>query len=121
MVNSNLKIGLIIMTVLYIFMMCRMIKKEKIQIAYVTFWIVTALFGFLIILLPEPILAFSKKLGFELASNMIFVITIYILYFLTFKLLVMLSKEKEKSAMLAQEISILKTRVKKIEEKQKEK
>lgn len=115
MINSNLKLGLIIMTILYIFMMCRMIKKEKVQISYVTFWLVTALVGFLVTLFPEPILSFSKKLGFELVSNMIFVITIYILYFLTFKLLVMISKEKEKSAMLAQEISILKTRVNKLE------
>ena len=48
---------------------------------------------------------------------MLFCITIFIAFYLIFNLTIKLSKEYQKSTLLIQEISLLKARVKKLEEK----
>lgn len=51
---------------------------------------------------------------------MIFCVTIFLAFYLIFNLTIMLTKENNKSIKLIQEISLLKNRVKELEEKYKE-
>lgn len=68
---------------------------------------------------PNLIETVTKWLGFEIPANMLFCITIFVAFYLIFNLTVRLSREAQKNTVLVQEISLLKKRVEKLEEKEK--
>ena len=65
--------------------------------------------------------AVSKMLGFEAPSNMLFVLTIFIAFYLIFNLTTIMSQENKKNILLIQEVSLLKKKVEELEEKMNEK
>ena len=107
----SLRIALIIATLIYLFFILRAIKRKKLQISLSVFWIFTA-----IALIIEQI---SKWLGFEVTTNMIFCVTIFIAFYLIFSLMILISDLKRKNVKLIQEISILKKKVEEIENNMK--
>lgn len=115
--NTTLKIALIIITLIYIFLILKSIRKKKINISFSIFWIITGIGLIVCTLVPNFIEYISKKLGFEAPSNMLFCITIFIAFYLIFNLTMILSKENHKNTTLVQEISLLKKKVKSLEEK----
>ena len=103
----NLKIALIIMTIIYLVLIFKEIKNKKLQISFSTFWIISGILLIIAIAIPnfiEPV-------------NMLFCITIFVAFYLIFHLTVKLSKESQKNTLLIQELSILKQKVDKLEEK----
>ena len=68
---------------------------------------------------PNLIETVTKLLGFEIPANMLFCITIFVAFYLIFNLTVRLSREAQKNTVLVQEISLLKKRIEKLEEKEK--
>ena len=70
------------------------------------------------IAIPNFINKISRWLGFELTTNMIFCVTIFIAFYLIFNLMILISDLKGKNVKLIQEISILKNRVNEIEKRQ---
>lgn len=115
--TTNLRIALVVITVIYLFLIIKAIKNKKLQISFSMFWILSGILLIIAILIPNLVEYFTKLLGFELSSNMIFCITIFIAFYLIFQLTIRLSKENEKNIALVQEVSILKKRVQEIEEK----
>ena len=115
--TSNLKIALIIMTVIYLFLVIKEIKNKKLQISFSTFWLVSGILLIIAIAIPNLIEVLTKSLGFEMPVNMLFCITIFVSFYLIFNLTVKLSKEAQKNTLLVQELSILKKRVGELEEK----
>lgn len=113
----NLKIALIIMTIIYLLLIIKEIKNKKLQISFSTFWIVSGILLIIAIAIPNLIEILTKLLGFEMPVNMLFCITIFVSFYLIFNLTVRLSKEAKKNTLLVQEISILKKRVTELEEK----
>ena len=63
----------------------------------------------------------SKMLGFEAPSNMLFVLTIFIAFYLIFNLTTIISQENKKNVLLVQKVSLLKKKVKELEEKMNDK
>ncbi len=117
--TSNLKLALILITLIYLCLILKNIKDKKLQLSFSTFWIVSGLLLIVAIVTPNLIEWLTKTLGFEIPANMLFCITIFVAFYLIFNLMVKLSKESEKNTILIQEISLLKDRVKKLEEKDK--
>ena len=112
----NLKIALTIMVLVYVFLILKTIRSKKLQLSFSIFWLVSGFLLLIAILIPNLIEYLTKLLGFEMPVNMLFCITIFIEFYLIFNLTVKLSNENKKNILLTQEISLLKKRVKDIEE-----
>ena len=115
--NNTLRIALIIISLIYVLLILKSIRKKKINISFSVFWIISGIGLIICALVPNLIEYISKLLGFETPSNMLFCITIFIAFYLIFDLTVILSKEHHKNTALVQEISLLKKKVENMEEK----
>lgn len=114
-----LNIVLIVITLIYILLILKAIRKKKLQIAFSVFWLITGVLLIVALLIPNLVENISKMLGFEVPANMVFCLTIFVSFYLIFNLTVAISKENKKNTMLVQEVSILKKRVEELEENAK--
>ena len=113
--SITLRIFLILITLIYIFVIIKNISKKKIQLSFSLFWTFTALLLIIALAIPNFIGTISSWLGFQVSTNMIFVVTIFILFVLNFKMSLSFEQEKEKTKKLIQETSLLKKKVEDIE------
>lgn len=113
----NLKIALAIMVFIYILLIIKEIKNKKLQLSFSTFWLISGILLIIAIVTPNLIEYFTKLLGFEIPVNMLFCITIFVAFYLIFKLTLKLSNESQKNVTLVQEISLLKKRIENLENK----
>lgn len=111
----ELRIVLIIITLIYLFFILKAIKNKKMQISLSLFWIFTGIILLVAAIVPNIFKDISDLLGFETTANMIFCVTIFLAFYLIFNLTTLLSKENKKTTKLIQEISVLKKRVEELE------
>ena len=78
----NLKIALIVITLIYLSLILRKIKNKKLQISFSTFWLVSGVLLIIAIATPNLIEYITKTLGFEIPANMLFCITIFVAFYL---------------------------------------
>lgn len=116
----SLKLVLIVITLIYIFLILKSIRKKKLQMSFSIFWLITGILLIIALLIPNLVENISKALGFEVPANMVFCLTIFVSFYLIFNLTVALSKENKKNTLLVQEVSMLKKRVEKLEGNNKE-
>ena len=112
-----LRIVLIIITLIYVFIVIKSIRKNRLQVSFTGFWIVTVILLIIALISPDLVRNISKLLGFEVTANMVFFVTIFVAFYLIFNLTISLSKECKKNISLIQEISILKKKVDELEKK----
>ena len=117
--NISLHWVLIAITLIYIFLIINSIRKKKLQMSFSIFWIITGIALIIALIIPNLVENISHLLGFEVPANMVFCITIFVAFYLIFRLMVLLSKENNKNTKLIQEISMLKKRVEDLENKSK--
>ena len=115
----SLKLVLIIITLIYIFLILKSIKKKKLQMSFSLFWLITGILLIIALVIPNLVENISKTLGFEVPATMIFCLTIFVSFYLIFSLTVALSKENKKNTLLIQEVSLLKKRVNELEKSKK--
>lgn len=115
--SITLKIALIIITMIYLYLIISSVNKRKMQSSMSIFWIITGFLLIVAIAIPNLIENISSFLGFEKASNMIFCLTIFIAFYLIFNLTMLLAKQTNRNTSLIQEVSILKRKIAKMEEK----
>lgn len=113
----SLNLVLIIMTLIYIFLILKSIRKKKLQISFSLFWLITGILLIIALLIPNLVENISRALGFEVPANMVFCLTIFVSFYLIFNLTIAISKENKKNTVLVQEVSMLKRRIEKLEEK----
>lgn len=118
--SMTLKIALITISLIYLLIILRAVKNKKLQLSFSLFWILTGVSLIIAILIPNFLDCIAKILGFDLTSNMLFCVTIFLAFLLIFNLTGKLSNESRKNTILVQEISILKKKVEKLEEKKEE-
>jgi hypothetical protein len=63
------------------------------------------------VIIPNLIETISNLLGFETPSNMIFLVAIIVLLYISFTLTVIASRQSSKIRLLIQELSILKGKI----------
>ena len=123
--SVSLKIFLIFFTIIYLFLIFKLIKKRELNLSFSILWIFAglALIFVLIAMLLFPGLLgnISKFIGFEVTANMVFCISIFALFYIGLDLTWKLSKENKKNITLIQEISILRNKVEKMEKNANEK
>lgn len=115
----SLKLVLIVITLIYILLILKSIKKKKLQMSFSLFWLITGILLIIALVIPNLVENISKTLGFEIPANMLFCLTIFVSFYLIFNLTVALSKENKKNTLLIQEVSLLKKRVDELEKSKK--
>lgn len=104
----NLRLGLIIVSLLLLIVVIKILKKGRIPIKYSLVWILSSFIIFMVGLIPGLFSWISRLFGFVTMANMVVGIFIFILLMITISLTVMIAGQKKKTTMLIQELSILK-------------
>ena len=108
---TNLKFELIALVIIMGIVILLTLRAEKITIKYAIVWLAAIFILLLILLIPNILEPISQLLGFEVLSNMVFLIGIIALYCIVFSLTIIISNQSKKIRLLIQEISILKKEV----------
>ena len=116
---NNLQLSLLIVSVLVLIFVLWNIIKNKMNIGYAMVWILWALGMVIISLFPKIVAKVTKLLGIQTQSNAVFLITIFLLYCLTFYLYLRISRHNEDIVNLNYEIASLRKKVEELENKKK--
>lgn len=106
-----LKIFLIALLIFQLILIVNTVKRKKISMKYASFWIFLILIMAIVVIFPKIVFIISKIFGFEKASNMIFLLGFFFLFYIIFILTTSISIQNEKIKLLIQELSLLKERV----------
>ncbi len=111
--DLTLKLFLICLLLFQLFLIVRTIKKKKLSMKYGSFWIFLLILMTIVVIFPSILFKASEFFGFEVASNMIFLIGFFFLFYIIFILTTSISIQNEKIKLLIQEVSLLKEGVNK--------
>ena len=111
--NIILKLFLFLILIFQLILIIHTIKKRKMSMRYGSFWIFLLILMSIAVIFPNILISISDFFGFEVASNMIFLVGFFFLFYIIFILTISLSKQKDQIKSLIQEVSILKERVQK--------
>ena len=96
-------------SIFLIFVILKFVKEKKISVNYSLIWFVPILILLLTAIFPTFVRLISNIIGFKKVSNMILVILLTILIFVSLSLTVIVTKLKNREKTLIQEVSILKS------------
>lgn len=116
---EKLQIPLLIVSILVLIFVLWNIIKNHMDIGYAMVWILWSLGMIFISIFPETISVVGQILGIQVESNAVFLITIFLLYCLTFYLYLRISKHNEQIVNLNYEISSLKKKMEELDGKNK--
>ncbi len=106
--SDFLRYGFALFTLIIIIFIINLIRKNRLNLKYSLVWLFTTTIMLIISLIPNFLEKIAHLLGFELVSNMIFVMGILLLLLVTISLTVIVSGQSDKIRLLIQEVSILK-------------
>ena len=104
-----------IFAIIMILVIISIVKRGRISVKYSLVWLFSMLIILLAAIIPNFMQIIATLLGFQTMSNMIFCILIASLIFICISLTIIVSGQKEKTRLLIQEISILKSKISKLE------
>lgn len=110
---SILSLVMLIASIFFLYLVVRNINKNKILFEQAFMWIIISFVMILISVFDSIPDFFADILGFELTSNFLLSLAIFFLLIIAFLQTMSLSKQKEQIKHLVQELSILKSEVKK--------
>lgn len=84
------------------------IRKNRLNLKYSLIWLATLLAILIAVLIPNLLEEVAKFLGFEVMSNMLFLVAIITLILITLSLTMIVSKQSKMIQLLIQEVSMLK-------------
>lgn len=108
--NVKLQILIIILSILFLIYINHSVKKRNVVLKYALLWIMPLAIVVIVTLIPGVITSFSKLIGIETLSNMMFLFAIVFLAGISYSLTVIVSKQKQKIIILTQELGILKNK-----------
>lgn len=103
----TLRVVLIIGSFFTTYYVARQVRKGKIEIDHSLFWIILSVFLLLTSIFPQYLVLFTKLMGVQSTSNMVFLLIIFILMVKLFMNSVSLSKMEEKISQLVQELTLI--------------
>ena len=111
--SLSLTITLVVVAIILIILTTYFLKKGRIPEKYSLLWYVFSLIIMLVGIFPNLFGIVSSTLGFQTISNLIIGIIIFLLMLLNMALTIMIAGQKKKNTLLIQEISIIKSEIKK--------
>lgn len=109
--SNILKVSLILLLLLQVILIINSVKKKKFSIKYASLWIFLLTLMAIIVIFPELVFIMAKFMGFEKASNMVFLLGFFFLFYIIFTLTASISIQNEKIKLLVQEVSLLKEKI----------
>lgn len=106
--QNNLRILLILLSIVLVFIILKLVSKNKLPIKYSLFWLASAVVVFLVGLVPNLIGKVTSLIGFETSVSLITGIILGVLLLITLLLTIIISEQKRKIILLVQEVSMLK-------------
>ena len=117
---NNLQLTLLIVSILVLLVVLRNIIRNNMNIGYAMVWILWAIGMVIISLFPGIVARITRILGIQTQSNAVFLITIFLLYCLTFYLYLRISRHNENMVNLNYEIAALKKETEELRKKLEE-
>lgn len=111
--NNSLFIFLLIIVLGMMLLVLRIVKKKNLSLKYGSLWLCLLALLFIPLFLPNFFISISSLLGFEKLINLLFLLGFFFLFYISFLLTTILSKQAEQIKKLTQEISLLKKEVEK--------
>lgn len=109
--NINLKLSLILLLILQLILIVNRVKIKNMTMKYACFWIILIIAMSIVVIFPGIVFKLSNIAGFEEASNMVFLLGFFFLFYVSFIITTSISMQNEKIKTLVQEISLLKESV----------
>lgn len=106
--SNILQLEMILLSIVILVVTLIIIRSENISVKYSMIWLFSAILILAFSIFPNFLRFISKSLGFEVVSNMVFMIMIGILFLITMSLTIIVSHQKEQIRLLIQEISRIK-------------
>lgn len=106
--NLNLRIFIILLMCAGVYSIIRVIKKKNLSMKYGLYWTTIFIFMLILVIFPGIVEYIANLCGFKEAPNMLFLIAIFLLFYIVFRLYITISKLQEINKKLVQELSILK-------------
>lgn len=117
--NFRLQIEMIVAAIALLVFVLALLRRNYVSVKSAIVWLLLPVVFVLIAIFVEPLTILVKWLGFNMLSNFIFVIIIGLLLLLCFFFTIVISKQQRQITELIQELSILKQKVKKNNNKNK--
>lgn len=115
--SSNLRLGLLIASLIALAFVLFFVIKRKLNIKYSIVWIIWSLFSLIMAIFPKSFYEFAHLLGIEMPVNAVYLIMIALLYGLTFYVFCMISKHNEEIVKLTYEVASLKKEIEDLKKK----
>lgn len=112
----DIRYGLIIILVILLLAILNMIRNGKMRMRYAFLWIILTVILLIAAIAPGFLDTLAGWLGFEVTSNMIFVVAIFLLLVISISLTQIVSEQSLSITLLTQEVSLLKKEVNDIRE-----
>lgn len=109
----NLRLGVLIIALVLAVVVIRILRKGRIPVKYSLLWGLGVLILLFLAIFPNALIKIANLVGFQTVSNMVIGVLLVILFFITMSLTVIVSAQKRKITLLVQEISLLKSEIKK--------
>ena len=117
----NLIASVVLFVLILFVVVCVQVRRNRLSMKYAFLWIVLSAVLLVLALIPGFLDKLAHALGFEVTSNMIFFIAIFVLMIIALSLTMIVSEQSKKIVCLSQEVSILKKELKEVgEEKQQD-
>ena len=110
----DIRYSLIIILVILLLAILNMIRNGKMSMRYAFLWIMLTLILLIAAIAPGFLDTLSGWLGFEVTSNMIFVVAIFVLLIIEIYLTRIVSEQSLSITLLIQEISLLKKEIREL-------
>ncbi|MCI8341778.1 MAG: DUF2304 domain-containing protein [Firmicutes bacterium] len=117
--NIRLRISLIIGIVIYFLVLLKLLKNNRLNLKYTLLWMFTGIVLFIMALLPDVVLFFTKSVGIVEATNGLFAIMIFCILMILISITAIVSKLNDKSKRLIQTVALLEKRLRDVEAMEK--
>jgi len=107
-----MKIFIVAICLVFLVFIVFLVRKKRLLLKYSLLWLALVLVAAFCAIFPGPVYSLAQLLGFEVASNFIFVIGFVFLLAFCLSLSVIASRQTEYIKTLTQELAILKQSVK---------
>ena len=118
--HSILKYVLAAIMLLYIFFIFKAVKRRNMKMSYLVFWIITGIGLICALFIPNLVESVSSFIGIQTPVNMLFMFAIFVILYIIYNFMILITKLEKRNTLLIQEISLLKKRVEDLEKKWKE-
>ena len=113
---ENLRLCILVIAIILTVVIYKILQRQMVPVKYSLLWILGVCLLYVLAIWPGLLVSLASALGFQTISNMVAGVLFLILIFITICLTVIVSFQKKKTTLLIQEVSMLKSRVNKLEQ-----